>query len=87
MALILNLLALVCYLGAIVAAVIILIHAFQNSVVQGLLCLCVPCYVLYYAIAVFEHEKKGLILAFYFGGAIAGSALGGLATSFAGGAG
>ena len=85
MPLILNLLALVCFLGAFVSAIIILIHAFQNDVTQGLLCLCVPCYVIYYAIAVFEHEKKGLILAFYFGGSIAGGALQGMAQAMAGG--
>ena len=84
MALILNLLALVCFLGALVSAVIILIHAFQKSTAQGLLCLCVPCYIIYYAIAEFEHEKKGLILALYFGGSFVGGALQGLAASFSG---
>jgi hypothetical protein len=48
---------------ALVATIIILIHAFQASTGQGFLCLCVPFYILYYAFARFEHPRKGLILA------------------------
>ncbi|HVS15213.1 MAG TPA: hypothetical protein VMV46_14890 [Thermoanaerobaculia bacterium] len=48
---------------ALVASIIILIHAFQASTGQGFLCLCVPFYILYYAFARFEHPKKGMILA------------------------
>lgn len=47
----------------LVCCIIILIHAFQKGgVVQGLLCLCVPLYILYYGFVKFEHEKKKLIL-------------------------
>ncbi len=50
-------------LVAFVCSIIILIHAFKNhGVVQGLLCLCVPFYILYYAFTKFEHEKKNLIV-------------------------
>ena len=52
--------------------IIILIAAFQEDVVQGLLSLCVPFYILYYMFAKFEHEKKGLIIA----GALLGSIIG-----------
>lgn len=44
------------------AVVMILIHAFKADTMQGILCLCVPCYIFYYAFAQFEHEKKGIIL-------------------------
>lgn len=49
-------------LVALVCSIIILIHAFKASIGQGLLCLCIPFYILYYAFARFQHEKKNLIL-------------------------
>ena len=55
-------------LVSLVCAIIVLIHAFQKGgVVQGLLCLCIPLYILYYAFAKFEHEKKKLILTVWLG--------------------
>ena len=64
-------LALVFQLVAFACAVIILIHAFKNGgALQGILCLCVPFYIIYYMFAKFEHEKKNLIIAGYFGGII-----------------
>jgi hypothetical protein len=55
-------------LVSLVCGIIILIHAFtKGGVVQGILCLCVPFYVLYYGFAKFEHEKKNLILAGWLG--------------------
>jgi len=62
------LLSLVCW-------IIILIHAFKASVGEGFLCLCVPCYILYYMFSKFEHEKKGMIIAGYFIGSIVGNVL------------
>jgi len=67
MAGVLAILGLVCSLASFVCSIIILIHAFQSEVLQGILCLCVPFYVLYYAFAKFEHEKKGLILGCWLG--------------------
>lgn len=59
----LGMVGLLCSLVSLVCAIIVLIHAFQKGgVVQGLLCLCIPLYILYYAFAKFEHEKKKLIL-------------------------
>lgn len=55
------------YLAAFACSIIILIHAFKASVGQGFLCLCIPFYILYYAFARFEHEKKNLILAVWLG--------------------
>jgi hypothetical protein len=66
-----GMLALVFDLVGIVCAIIILIHAFKNGgALQGILCLCVPFYILYYMFAKFEHPKKNLIIAGYFGGFI-----------------
>lgn len=67
----LGMLALVFDLVGIVCAIIILIHAFKNGgALQGILCLCVPFYIIYYMFAKFEHEKKNLIIGGYFGGFI-----------------
>lgn len=64
-------LALVFQLVAFVCAIIVLIHAFKNGgALQGILCLCVPFYIIYYMFAKFEHEKKNLIIGGYFGGII-----------------
>jgi hypothetical protein len=49
-------------LAAFVASIIILIDAFKASVGQGFLCLCIPFYILYYAFARFQHDKKNLIV-------------------------
>ncbi len=63
-------LALVGAVLSLVCNIIILIDAFKKSVGTGFLCLCVPCYILYYMFSVFEHDKKGLIIAGYFIGAL-----------------
>jgi len=54
----------------LVCNIIILIHAFKSSVGEGFLCLCVPCYILYYMFSKFEHANKGLIIAGSLGGNI-----------------
>ncbi|MCC6875024.1 MAG: hypothetical protein IT378_12020 [Sandaracinaceae bacterium] len=71
------------WLVGFVCHIIILIHAFKASVGEGFLCLCVPCYVLYYMFAKFEHPNKGLII----GGALGASMIGSLMIQFAGGMG
>lgn len=71
--------AVVCGVGGFICTVIILIHAFQNSVAKGLLCLCVPCFILYYMFAEFQHPNKGLIIA----GALLGNTLSGVLQSLA----
>ena len=55
------------YLGMFACLVIVLIHAFKTSVGQALLCMFVPLYILYYAFARFEHQKKNLILGILLG--------------------
>lgn len=63
--------ALLFNLVAFVCAIIVLIHAFKNGgALQGILCLCVPFYIIYYMFAKFQHEKKSLIIAGYFAGII-----------------
>lgn len=71
----LAIIGLVCVLVSAVCGLIILIGAFQEDVTQGLLCLCVPFYILYFAFARYENEKKGLIIAIWLGGAIIGNIL------------
>lgn len=56
-------------LVALVCNIVVLIHAFKNSTGQGFMCLCIPCYSLYYMFAKFEHPKKGLVM----GGALGGT--------------
>ena len=41
----------------------ILFHAFQRSVGTGVMVLCIPCFMIYYAFSHFEHRRKGLIVA------------------------
>ena len=75
MAALLSIVSLVCFLAAFVCGIIILIAAFQDEVIQGLLCLCVPFYVLYYAFARFESDNKWLIIGIWLGAAIVGNVL------------
>ncbi len=70
MEIILLLLALGLGLAGFVCGIIILINAFQQDLTKGFLCLCIPFYVFYFAFAVFEHEKKGLILGLWLVGLI-----------------
>jgi benzodiazapine receptor len=50
-----------------VCAVILLIHAFRRSVGTGMMVLLIPFYILFYAFSQFEHPRKNLILAGFFG--------------------
>ena len=64
----LSILSMLFGLASLVCGIIILIHAFtKGGVVQGLLCLCVPFYAIYYAFKKFEHEKKNLIIGVWLG--------------------
>ncbi len=71
-----QILLIVLYLAAFACGILILIHAFKASVGQGFLCLCIPFYVIYYAFARFEHEKKNLIIAVWLGACILAGILG-----------
>jgi hypothetical protein len=60
-----------------VCHIIVLVHAFQDSLVTGLLYLCVPCYAFYYVIFKFTHSSKLLIVICYFFGLTVGGSLSG----------
>ena len=72
-----QILTYILYLAALACSILILIHAFKASVGQGFLCLCIPLYILYYAFARFEHEKKNLILGVWLGAFVLSMFLGG----------
>ena len=72
---ILTILGGLCYLVMFACSIIILIAAFQESVGQGFLCLCIPFWILYFAFAKFEHEKKTIILAVWLGSFVLGLVL------------
>ena len=60
-----------CGLISFVCSIMVLIHAFsKGGALQGILCLCIPLYILYYAFAKFEHPKKNMILAGMIGGVV-----------------
>ena len=61
-------LATVLSLGSFVCGIIILIDAFKNAVWKGIVCL-VTCglYMLYYAFAEFNHDKKWAIVGGWIG--------------------
>ena len=71
----LALVGLICLLASFVCSIIILVAAFQEDVVQGLLSLCVPFYILYYAIARYESENKAMIIVIWLAGGIIGNIL------------
>mgnify|MGYP000935036043 CR=1 FL=1 len=68
MAMIGSVLMMVGSLMGLIGGIIILIHAFKSSVGQGFLCLCIPFYILYYAFARYESEKKKMVLTIWLGG-------------------
>ena len=53
-----------------VCAFFLLVHAFRRSLGTGMMVLLVPCYMLVYAFSQFEHPRKNLILAGFFGGTV-----------------
>jgi hypothetical protein len=67
MELFLNILIGALQLASAVCSIIILVYAFQTSVGQGFLCLCIPFYIIYFALVEFNHEKKELILGLWIG--------------------
>jgi hypothetical protein len=54
----------------LVCAVFLLIHAFRRSLGTGMMVLLVPCYLPVYAFSQFEHPRKNLIIAGFFGGTV-----------------
>jgi putative effector of murein hydrolase LrgA (UPF0299 family) len=54
----------------LVCAFFLLVHAFRRSLGTGMMVLLVPSYLLVYAFSQFEHPRKNLILAGFFGGTL-----------------
>ncbi|WP_224363475.1 hypothetical protein [Hyalangium versicolor] len=54
-------------LVTVVCAFFLYLHAFRRSVGTGMMVLLIPCYILFYAFSQFEHPRKNLILAGFFG--------------------
>ncbi|MHC5021044.1 MAG: hypothetical protein ACYTGX_13225 [Planctomycetota bacterium] len=70
MAGILSIVGMVLGLVGAIGGIRILIAAFQESVAQGLLTLCVPFYVFYFAFGVWKDEKKMMWIGLWLGGGI-----------------
>ena len=66
-------------LVSLACSIMILIHAFQQSVGKGFLCLCVPCYIIYYMFSEFQHPQKTLIITGFWVGSIVSGAINGMA--------
>ncbi len=66
--LILQFVSFVCYVS-------ILVRAFDDSWIQGLLNLCLLPYTLYYAFARMQGKRKGVLIGGFLGGAIIGFTL------------
>lgn len=58
-----------------VLGLVILINAFKESAVQGLLCMFVPFYMFYFAFARYSGSKKGLVVGGWLGTLVLGIAL------------
>jgi hypothetical protein len=54
----------------VVCAAFMLVHAFRRSLGTGMMVLLVPFYMLVYAFSQFEHPRKNLIIAGFFGGTV-----------------
>ncbi len=64
---VLSVLAFAAGLAWLACAVLVYIHAFQRSVGTGVIVLCVPFYLFFYAFSQFEHRRKNVIVAALFG--------------------
>ena len=47
---------------SLATSLVILVHAFRRSVGTGVMVLCIPGFIAFYAFSQFEHRRKGLIL-------------------------
>lgn len=60
---------------SLVAAAMIVVHAFRRSVGTGVMVLLIPAFIVYYAFTQFEHRRKGAVVAVWLGGLLLGSVL------------
>ena len=66
---------------SLVCVVFLLLHAFRRSLGTGMMVLLVPCYLPVYAFSQFEHPRKNLILAGFFGSTVLAAVFLGLGAS------
>jgi translocator protein len=64
---------------AVCCFALVLLHAFSRSVGTGVMVLFIPIYNVVYGFTQFEHRRKGLVLAGWLGGFVAGVVLRSLA--------
>lgn len=72
---VLTLLGSVFWVVSFVCSIIILIDAFKNEIWKGIVSLLCGLYMLYYAFAEFQHEKKTLILVGWLLGGLVGTGI------------
>lgn len=47
---------------SLICSIFILLHAFRRSTGTGVMVLCIPCFMVYYAFSQFEHRRKDMIV-------------------------
>nr|WP_224249294.1 hypothetical protein [Hyalangium gracile] len=67
-------------LVTVACAFFLFLHAFRRSVGTGMMVLLIPFYILFYAFSQFEHPRKNLILAGFFGCSVLAAVFLGLGT-------
>ncbi len=70
-----TLLGLGCVLLSVLCWALVLVHAFSRSLGTGFMVLLIPVYNVMYGFSQFEHGRKGLVLAGWLGGFVAGVSL------------
>jgi translocator protein len=70
-----TLLGLACVLVSVLCWALVLVHAFSRSLGTGFMVLLIPVYNVMYGFSQFEHNHKGLVLAGWLGGFVAGVSL------------
>ena len=73
---ILAVLYVVCLVVSAICSLIILVKAFQDHILQGILCLLIPIYMIYFAWARMESERKGLLMGTWLGSGLLAIVLG-----------
>lgn len=69
----LTALSLIIGIVALVCTIIVLVDAFKDSILKGLLCLICGLYYIYYALIEFKHDNKWPIVIFsLLGGGVSG---------------
>lgn len=70
------------FLAGVVCGLAVLVHSFKDSVGQGLLCLLVPFYIVYYVLAQLRHPRRRLLATGLIGGPLLAAVMMGLSPLF-----